>query len=321
MPIVSTGNSYTNLLTSTMEMIVPGLQDNIFDDLPLWKKLNSRGGVRKNGSGESIQYSVEYAQQTQQKSYSGYDILDTTPHEFMMRTIYNWKEYATPITISGIDKAKNSGSKTKILDLLGEKASNATSSLRDDLSVDTYGAGTENDSKVIVGLQGLVADTPTTGTVGSLDSSVYTWWRNQYTNSAGSFAGGGLGYMRTMYNKCTFGSKQPDMLVTTQDVHEFYEGSLQPQARFASTDEADGGFITLLFKRKPVFFDRDCGSGRMYFLNLDHLRLDILGGFDFKTTPFVTPADQDVAIAQLMFKGALTTGNRRMHGVITGITA
>ncbi len=324
MPIATAGTEYNNLLTTTMEMIEPTLYDQFFDDLPLWKWLNSKGSVKKGGSGESIMFEVSYAKQTQQKSYSGYDILDTTPHEFMTRAFYNWKSYATPIVISGDDKDKNAGNKTKILDLLEEKTTNATMSMRDDLSTDTYGAGTENDSKVIVGLQALVADTPTSGTVGHINAAApNSWWRNQFTNSAGSFAGGGLAYLRDLFNDCTFGSKKPDAIFTTQVISEFYEATLQPQQRFVGDTiaGADGGFGDMLYKRAPVVFDRDCGSGRLYMLNSKFIQLRILNDKDFKTTPFVTPTNQDVSIAQLIFKGALVVPARRYHGVITGITA
>jgi hypothetical protein len=323
MPVASAGGDYNNLLTTTMEMIEPTLYDQIFDDLPFWKWLNSKGSVKKSGGGESIHYEVEYAQKTGEKSYEDYDLLDTTPHEFMMRAFYNWKSYAVPVVISGDDKDKNAADKTKILDLLEEKTNNAMSSLRDDLSVDSFGDGTGNGSKDIVGLQALVADTPTSGIVGNLNAATYTWWRNQYTNTAGSFAGGGLAFMRDMYNDCTFGAKKPDAIFTTQVVHEYYEASLQPQQRFSGTSisGADGGFGEILFKKAPVIFDRDCGSGRMYFLNSKFIQLRILNGKDFKSTPFVTPTDQDVSIAQILFKGALTVPARRYHGVVTGITA
>jgi len=301
-----------------MEMINPTLYDQFFDHLPLWKALNGRKKVKKSGSGESIHYEVSYGKDDRAKSYADYGILHTNPTEFMMRAFYTWKQYAVPVTISGMDKAKNSGDKTKIIDLLEAKTKNAISSLRDDLSVATFASGGGND---IVGLQSLVADTPTTGTVGNLNAATYSWWRNQYTNTAGSFAGGGLGYMRTMFNNCTFGTDQPDILVTTQTVHEYYEGALQPQERFTSTKQADGGIETLKFRGASVFFDRDCGSGRMYFLNSDYLDLWILNGQDFKAGKFITPPEQDVSISQIFFKGALTVPARRYHGIITGISA
>ena len=320
MPIASAGSDYNNLLTTTAEKLVRSKKDNIFDRIPFFDRLNKRGRVKKDGGGESIMYITEYGQNDNELSYSGTDLLRTDQHEFLMRAFYNYRSYAINITITGDDKDKNASDPTKLLDLLDAKISNAEKSLADKLNRHAFAAGTGNDSKDILGLQAIVADTPTTGTTGNINCATYTWWRNQYTNTAGSFASGGGAFMRDLYHDC-MRTGEPTVLVTTQVIFEYYEGTLIPQVRYTDVKEANSGFTSLTYKGKPIFFDRDCGSGRMYMLNEDELDLWILNGKDFTMGPFITPPDQDVSIAQLYFKGQLATGERRAHGVITGITA
>ena len=79
--------------------------------------------------------------------------------------------------------------------------------------------------------------------------------------------------------------------------------------------------MNLTFKGVPVIFDRDCPSGNMYFLNSKYINLVVHRDADMSTGPFVTPENQDVSTAQILFQGNMTVNNRRMHGVMTGITA
>ena len=113
--------------------------------------------------------------------------------------------------------------------------------------------------------------------------------------------------MRTKYNDLSFGSNKPDLIITTQTVFEYYEKAMQPQERFIDTRTADAGFQNLTFKGVPVVFDRDCTSGVMYFLNSSYLNWVVHRDADISVGPFVTPNNQDVSTAQILFQGNMTT--------------
>jgi hypothetical protein len=59
----------------------------------------------------------------------------------------------------------------------------------------------------------------------------------------------------------------------------------------------------------------------MYILNSKYLSFVVHKDADFSTGPFITPENQDVSTAMILFQGNLTTNNRRMHSVLSGITA
>lgn len=251
------------------------------------------------------------------KSYAGAESLDTTLQEGMTIGRYNWKQYAVSVGITGLEKRNNQG-EAAMINLLSSKAKQAEMSLRDRMSVDSFADGTGNGSKNLTGLAAIVS---ATATVGGIAPATYTWWKSDVTSSAGSFAATGIDKMRTTFNNITFGNDKPDFCVTTQSVYEFYEKALQPQERFSSNTTADAGFMNLTFKGVPIVFDRDCTSGYMYFLNSKYLSFVVHKDADFSTGPFVTPENQDVSTAMILFQGNLTTNNRRKLGVITGITA
>lgn len=201
--------------------------------------------------------------------------------------------------------------------LLEAKTTQAEMSLRNTMSEDAFSDGTGNGSKTLTGLQAIVS---TTTTLGGLAPATFSWWQSTVTAS-GSFAAQGINDMRVIFNTLSYGNDKPDFIVTDQSSFEFYEAALQPQERYVNTKAADAGFMNLTFKGVPITFDRDCTSGRMYFLNSRYLTFTTHRDADFSTGPFITPVGQDVTTAMILFQGNMTTNNRRMQGVLTGITA
>ena len=325
MPGVSETRTYDALLTTTLANYRKTLVDNIFDDYPFLSYINGKlGRAMRGGSikrvvdgGESIVEHLLYEQNSTVKSYAGAEPLDTTLQEGMTLARYAWKQYAVSVGITGLEKRNNQG-EAAMINLLTAKTKQAEMSLRDRMSVDSFSDGTGNGSKNLTGLAALVS---TTATVGGIAPATYTWWKANVTSTAGSFAATGIDKMRTMFNNITFGNDKPDFIVTDQNVYEYYEKTLQPQERFGSNTVADAGFMNLTFKGVPIVFDRDCTSGYMYFLNSEYLSFVVHRDADFSTGPFVTPENQDVSTAMIIFQGNLTTNNRRKLGVITGFTA
>jgi hypothetical protein len=66
----------------------------------------------------------------------------------------------------------------QILNLLESRIKVAMKTLKNNVTIGMYSDGTGSAGKQIGGLQLLVADTPTSGTVGGI-SRANTFWRNQ----------------------------------------------------------------------------------------------------------------------------------------------
>ncbi len=324
MPGVTESRTWDALLTTTLANYRQQLQDNIFNDYPFLSYINGKLGKAIRGAsikrtingGESIVEHLLYEKNSTVKSFSGAELLDTTLQEGMTIARFNWKQYAASIGITGLEKRNNQG-EAAMINLLQAKTTQAEMSLKDRLSTDAYADGTGNGGKNLTGLKALVS---TTTTVGGLSPTTYTWWQSTVT-SAGSFSATGIDKMRTTFNTITMGNDKPDTIFTDQATFEYYEKALQPQERFQGNSVADAGFMNLTFKGIPVIFDRSCTSGYMYFLNSKYISFVVHSDADFATGAFVTPENQDVSTAMILFQGNLTTNNRRKLAVITGFTA
>lgn len=326
MPGVTESRTFDAYLTSTMDNYRGMLQDQIFDVFPFLSWLNGslgKGLRGENGSvkrfesgGNRITEQLLYAKNTTARSYAGAEKLDTTLQNGITQAVFNWKQYAVSVGIEGIERRTNTGQQ-QIINLLKAKITQATMSLRDDLSLGAFSDGTGNNNKDLTGIQTLISDT---ATAGGLAPGTFDWWKSTSTTS-GSFADRGLSDMRNTYNTVSFGNDKPDFIVTTQDVFQFFEDSLVPQERYTNTKFANSGFTGLTFKGLPLLFDRDCPSGTMYMLNSNYISFVVHPDADFSNTPFQTPVGQDVTTSEILFQGNLTVNNRRMHAVIDSITA
>lgn len=288
---VSETRTLDALLSTTLANYGKTLYDNIFDDYPLLSYLNGKLGKALRGDtvkdlldgGEAIYESLLYEQNSTVDSYSGYETLDTTPQDGITMARYAWKQYSGSISISGIEKRNNAGS-AKIISLLKSKTTQTEQSLKDRMNRDAFSNGTGNGSRNLTGLAAIIAST---GILGGIDPTTYSWWAS-YAATSSSFAATGIDTMRTGVNTITFGNDKPDLILTTQTIHEYYEKALQPQERFTSNKVADAGFENITFKNIPIVFDRDCTAGRMYLLNSKYIRFKVHKDADMATGPFVT---------------------------------
>lgn len=304
-------------------------EDNIFDEYWLLDNVSKGKAFLAVDGGRTINGPLEYAVNSTVRSYSDTETLDTTRIDVFDEFQFNWKEYAGTVVMSELEKAKNQGSGRKF-DLQAAKLENLRNSMRKALNEGLFSDGTGNSSKDIGGLAHIVATTPTSGTVGSINrgSAAGTFFRNQQASGAkSSTAFDNLrATMRTVYNNCSAGvnAKHPDYGVTDQTVFEGYESLLIANEQVTSKGKGDfdAGFKNeyAMFKGIPLSYDEDCTSGALYFLNHANLKLAYQKGYWMKGFPSVDPANQTVEIFKVMTIANLISNNPRRLGVITAIT-
>ena len=177
-----------------------------------------------------------------------------------------------------------------------------------------------NGGKSIGGLQFLVADLPTTGTVAGIDRSTNTWWRNQYydfsDNSVTASATTIQHAMNVTYLNTMRGSDSVDLIVAGSTYFTYYEESLQAQQRFMSETKATGGFMAYKYKNADVVYDSNCSATRMYMLNTDYISFRPHANRNFVTLDRKSSVNQDATVVPLYWAGNLTLSNASLQGVI-----
>lgn len=303
--------SYDQINAITQKKFMPKLYDNIFDSNPLLMRMKKGDGYKKIDGGERIIVPLEYAQASAAGTYSGADVLSTTDNEVFTAAEYTWKQYYANISVTGIDKLKNSGD-SQVIDFVKSKVKNAERTLADLLGTGLFSNG--SDTKALVGLRVPAANT---NTVGGIAQSSYSWWNVQKDSSTTTL---GLAALKTNYESCTIDNDKPSVGVCTRSIHNAFWNLLQPQQRYTDAKMASAGFENIMFMGCPVVVDSHCPASHFFFLNEKYVSLYVHRDADMKFVPFVKPINQDVESAKVLWAGALGYSNLRMLGAFTAIT-
>ena len=198
MAIHSTTINWDALSSLTRDKFLPVLVDNIFNSNPLAVKLLKN--AEKIDGGRKIITPLEYAKNTAQGFYSGYDVLDTTPSDPITTAVWDWKQAYANISISGEEELKNSGD-SMVLSLLKSKMGNAERSLKDLFGTKLFGTGAAapgaNEITALCG-QGTVSSTNKTGNAGSVAQLIDLGGDTDVYHAAGAIDNCVIGYNRSL---------------------------------------------------------------------------------------------------------------------------
>ena len=326
--------SFDALVSTTIKNYRPKLIENLMTHEAFFWLLREKGMVVEEDGSRGIVQPLLYGENDTVKSYSGWDLLDITPQEGISAAEYDWKFLATSITINGEEEFRNSGSKTRVIELLKTKVKQAELSLQLKLNEMLFSDGQGNAGKDIMGLGGAVEEGSSWGTYGGINRTTHAFWRNQWIDGSGAAYGsgdfdasvdvtfGGLIAMRKMFNNVSIGKVRPDVILTTQDIVEQYEAIVEgDKLRVTSNALADAGFRSVEFKGVPMVYDSDCPAGYIYFLNAEFMKFVVGKGRNFKSTDFMRPQNQDAKSSLILLAANLVSSKSDVQGVITGFTS
>ncbi len=312
----ASGNTLDDLLSTTLQRYAETeFRDNIFLSNAGFYLMRDKAKTLDGGA--FIEEPIMVGKSTAVGSYKDYDTFDVSAQEGLNLAEFNWSQYFVSITLSGFDEMRNQGV-AAVIDLLESKTTQAKLSLFDRMNTDFYADGTGNSSKNLLGLEIAIAST---GTYGGFARSSNSFWQATSTAVSGALT---IARLRTLFNTISAGGRSgihPNLIITTQSVYEFYEALLQPDQRFQNTDMADGGFLNLEFKGQPIVWDEACTAQDVYMVNTNYLQLRAHSKRNFATRPFITPANQDAKVAQILWMGQMTGSNCRRQGKLTSVTS
>lgn len=325
MALVNPSSTVTEIVTTTLRNRTGKLADNVTKNNALLYRLRARGRVKPVTGGRTIVQELNYQENGTYKRYSGYEVLNIAPSDVFTGAEYNYAQAAVAVSISGLEMLQNSGEEA-IIDLLEGRIENAEQTLTNNIALDAYSNGTADGGRQIGGIQLLVSNTPSSGIVGGIDPSVWSFWRNVYfsgvtTGGAATSTANIQTYMNRTYLQLVRGADAPDLIVADNNYYRFYLESMQAIQRVQNEEMAELGFQTLKYMNCDVVLDGGFGGGAptssMYFLNTKYLffrphvdrNFAPLGDERFAV-------NQDAMVKLIGFAGNMTTSNRFLQGVL-----
>jgi hypothetical protein len=302
----------------------PSFVDAVSTNIPYLFFLIDRGMKQTKSGGARLLYPIHGANNDTFQSYASYDTLNTTPQDNQVVSIWNWKNLAVSITIDGPLLRQNSGSDTQIINVLTTKIEEAEIAMREGISDQLFGSAGDS-SNDLNGLQNILSTATTTGTTGSLSRATNSFWRHNSRNVSNDFSANGVNRMRSLYNDCLTGTEKVNLIVATQSVMENYELGITSTAgqseRFVVSSpfnsiKGDQGFHVLRYKGAMMFFDDNTVANSTYFINTNTVIWVVHTDADFATRPFISVAQQDAKISQILVQANQVCTNLQRNGVL-----
>lgn len=314
----------TDIIATTIQSRSGVIADNVTKNNALLNNLNKRGNVKTASGGDTIMQELSFAANGNAGFYSGYETLPIAAQDVISAASYSWKQAACPVTISGLEQLQNASTE-KIIDLMESRVAVAEASMANLVAISMYGDGTGTGGKEIDGLAKQIATAPTTGIVGGIDRSAWTFWRNQIfkattTGGAATTAANIQSYWNRLWASMVRGADRPNLIIVDAVYWGFYVASLQALQRFTDTMSADAGFTTLKFMDADVVLDGGIGGGMpastAYFLNTKYL---FYRPHKERNMVPLSPnqrysVNQDAAVQILAWAGNLTSSGLQFQG-------
>lgn len=307
------------VLATSLADYRPTMVDNVYQNNIVLKTLSQQKQLIDGGN--SIVQPIMVTKQDDGGFYLGADVLNNTQKNFANQVEFLWQNAYEPIQLTRDEERQNSGVEHKILSLMGAKMKSSELAIADRLeqALSTPIANANN----LIDLETLVG----TGTLGTISGSTVTAWQSTVTTS-GAFATQGLSDMTTATYAVSASSQvdNPTVYLTNKTIFQKFEQTRLPLERISQGRGDEGGgtanaaFVNLVFKGRPVIYGNYVSSGIMFGLNMNYIHLSVDTMTDMITTDFLTPVNQTVRVAYILWRGQLWTDNRRRHFKLTSIT-
>lgn len=291
-----------------------GKAENQFAESALLSEMKRQGMIVTEPFGTLIEHSLDYRRNPgAQFLASEGSTTSLTKTDILTAAQYTEGIISVPINWTKPDEAKNpsENQKIKLATALMENALASHDDLLEEALITTSTNG-------FLGFQTIVPDGGQ-GTVGGVDASVETWWRN-YTATYASAGTNIQAQMTKAWNEASKGSggASPTLIFSDGDSQAIYEGTLHPLVRFNSLDEGKIGFKVLAFKNARYVFSQ-YATTRITFVNPKKTKLRLAKGAARDLSETQEIPNMHAYTRKLFTMLQLTTGNKSRNAVLTQV--
>jgi hypothetical protein len=326
-------SSISDIIATNIQSRTGELADNVTNNNALLRRLKERGNVKTFSGGNVILQEIMYndSATSNTNSYSGYEVLNVSQNSPISAAQFSITQYASAVSISGLEMIQNSG-KEAIIDLLDGRMAVAEAQLANRISGDIYLDGTGNSGKNITGLGAAVPDAPSTGTYGGINRATFSFWQSVaysgVTNGGSAVSASNIqAYMDALAVQLIRGTDKPDLIVCDNNYYKLYLQSLQSIQRITDggNSSAGAGFASLKYygagMASDVVLDGGIGnaatSNHMWFLNTKYIMFRPHADRNFVPIGGERQAvNQDALVRLIGFAGNLTSSGPQFCGVL-----
>jgi len=343
--------TYNTLQAMINKKYMPVLTNNIFQKSHLFLKRLMDASVDFNE--RKILEPLEYAKSTNVDFLARYGILPIDPIEIATGAEWYPRMFSGSLTVALEDELENKSS-LAIGNILSAKMRNLQRSMEAQLANHIFIRGdsltaTKNwntlqhllNATTSVSCGGI---TPTDATYTDTDGTARNWWIANIINASADLADDSTNpadlvnpstavYLKKLLQRgiarCRWQTgENPTDIIVGQWVWDQLELILDPQKTGSKLSEkyADMGFDVMKYRGTLIYADDDLTQnqtsntdGRMYFINLNYMKMRLNTGAKFKAGRFKGFPNQNAETSIVNAYGNITLRNRRAHTAIYNV--
>jgi hypothetical protein len=185
-----------------------------------------------------------------------------------------------------------------------------------------------SDCYEMMGLKGIVDDATYVTTLHNLSRSTYAWWKcstHSSDDNSGTNRDLDLDLIQASISAVEKNGGTTNMILSNVDIRDAYIALLLADKRFVNTLSLDGGWSGVEYssgKPIPWVADTDCPPNTVFFIDLDHLYIMQMSGWDWMDRDGAVlsrVADSDAYEAVLYWYADLATDKPRAHSFLRDV--
>jgi len=312
--------NFAQIAATTANRRSTEFQDAVTENNALLAYMNKNGRFTETSTGgNKFLEPIVYGEVSNAKFYDGGQESFTVGVENVV-TASEWerKFQAGFMYFTEAERVANRG-KEAALRLIEGKITSLKATLANAFSTAIYDGSTSSE---IVGLQTLVADDPTSGTVGGIDASTNAYWRNKAATGVAIDASNVISLLDGVWLEHLRGVNRADLLVAGNAAFSAYQQALQADQRFTSWEKSDVlNFDGLRYQSAMMLFDPHCDDQRIYGLDSKSFRLYCDAGCKWTTEEARQIQTAMYDVTPIKWSGALVVADRARQFVVSGVGA
>lgn len=323
-------SSVTDLIATGIDSRTGEIANNVLGANPVLSVLKAKGRVKTASGGIQIMEELSFNANPNAGAYEGNDTLPTAAADVISGALYDWKQYAAGVVITGREQMINSG-KEGLIDLLESRIQVAEDSLANIIDTDMLGDGTNWGGKSIGGLKYMLqaaAKASQTTTVGGIDKTTQTFWRHYYATAATSDTTGALLRLELgkVFAQTSRGNEAPDVVLLGSTLWSRFLQGAQSLQRFSDPVTAAFGFNSMKHMNADIFllggapgvgaydYTTTADALSAYVLNTKWLRWRPHAKRNFVSLGKRDSTNQDASVQFIGFMGNLTCRGMQFQG-------
>jgi hypothetical protein len=300
---------------SRKKLIMASVKSNA---LVAWAMANDK--VEMENGGANITNPLTVGRNQNIASYQYYDELPVNQTNEFTTIGYGWARVAGTMIISDQEVDENTG-EAALFKLLTAKMDVLEESIGEKFSEYLYAAGGGTDP---LGLASLIADDPTTGTLGGLSRVTEQQWRTSAYQFGGALDPTNIEEaFDDVLMDLKLKSDKPDLILMGRNIVRTYRQAIRDKVMITLDKSSSGkamydlGFEGFTHNGIPCLYDEDCGVNRVYFINSKYMRTHILKGVNMRVKNLTAPWTVDAIGKRVVWQGQFANWRCfRTHAVL-----